>query len=250
MKAILTYHSIDGSGSVISLAPDVFRRQMEWLARSQVRTLTLGDLGTAPEDEDAVALTFDDGFVNFDRTVAPIISDLGLPATLFVVTNRVGLDNRWNGVSDGRVPALPLLDWTALGRLVEDGVALGSHTRSHPDLRSLSGDRLADELAESSAVIAREVGAEPEAIAYPYGGWDERVTAGAREYYRMGLTTGLRAIDPGDDPICLPRLDMYYFREPDQLEAWGTGWFGRHLWIRRQARSLRARVSGMAVGAR
>ena len=37
MKAILTYHSIDESGSVISIPEATFRRHVAWLAAGRVR---------------------------------------------------------------------------------------------------------------------------------------------------------------------------------------------------------------------
>ena len=40
-SAILTYHSIDDSGSVISTPPSLFRRQMEFLAASGIRVTPL-----------------------------------------------------------------------------------------------------------------------------------------------------------------------------------------------------------------
>ena len=40
MRAILTYHSIDESGSPISVDPDAFRRHVRWLASGRVRVTT------------------------------------------------------------------------------------------------------------------------------------------------------------------------------------------------------------------
>jgi len=65
MRAILTYHSIDESGSVISVSESVFRGHVTWLARSAVRVVSIDTLMHLPADANAVALTFDDGFVNF-----------------------------------------------------------------------------------------------------------------------------------------------------------------------------------------
>ena len=54
MRAILTYHSIDESGSVISISETVFRDQITWLARSNVRVVTLDTLMRMHSDADAV----------------------------------------------------------------------------------------------------------------------------------------------------------------------------------------------------
>ena len=44
MRAILTWHSLDRSGSPISVPPEEFRRQVEWLTASGVRAVTVGKL--------------------------------------------------------------------------------------------------------------------------------------------------------------------------------------------------------------
>ncbi len=239
MRAILTYHSIDDSGSPISVSPAIFGAQIRWLAEGPVRVLSLEDLvGVSPE-EDAVALTFDDGFVNFETVAAPLLGQYGLPATLFVVVNYVGKNNLWNGKKGPGIPVLPLLDWAALGRCIDSGVAIGCHTLNHPNLCQLPGNSVRKELVDSAAVIARETGRSPRSVAYPYGAHTPEVARMARETYRLGVTTDLRPVDSDDDPLRLPRLDMYYFRAHGRLESWGTRRFDGRLWLRRQARRLR-----------
>jgi peptidoglycan/xylan/chitin deacetylase (PgdA/CDA1 family) len=110
MRAILTYHSIDESGSAISISESVFRGHVSWLARGGVRVVSLDALMRLPADANAVALTFDDGFVNFGDIAAPLLADHGLPSTLFVVSDAVGKTNRWPGRADRGIPELPLLN--------------------------------------------------------------------------------------------------------------------------------------------
>jgi peptidoglycan/xylan/chitin deacetylase (PgdA/CDA1 family) len=239
MRAILTYHSIDDSGSPISVSPGVFQAQVQWLAEGPVRVLSLEDLISASPEDDAVALTFDDGFVNFGTVAAPLLEENGLPATLFVVANYVGKDNQWNGKKGPGIPVLPLLDWAALGRCAESGVDIGGHTLNHPNLCQLSVERIRQELADAATTIAREIGTSPHAVAYPYGAHTPEISSMAEESYRLGVTTELRSIDIEDDPLCLPRLDMYYYRSRGQLESWGSRRFDQRLWIRRQARKIR-----------
>ena len=45
---ILTYHSIDSSGSVISTAPNIFRRQMRYLSESGYNAMTLRETVSGP----------------------------------------------------------------------------------------------------------------------------------------------------------------------------------------------------------
>src|SRR5581483_6893264 len=80
MRAILTYHSIDESGSVISVGRETFAAQAAWLASGRVRVTTVDELLALPPDADAVALTFDDGFQNFADTAVPVLERHGLRA--------------------------------------------------------------------------------------------------------------------------------------------------------------------------
>ena len=65
MKAILTYHSVDASGSVISIDPEAFDGHIRWLASHRTAVVPLSELLALRDDTDAVAITFDDAFTNF-----------------------------------------------------------------------------------------------------------------------------------------------------------------------------------------
>src|SRR5439155_21194204 len=109
---ILTYHSIDDSGSPISIRPDAFRDQMAslrdggWRALQPLELLQGHVRGGWPER--TLAITFDDGFVNFAEHAAPVLATYGFPAILFVVAGHVGGHNDWPA-QPRWVPPLPLL---------------------------------------------------------------------------------------------------------------------------------------------
>jgi peptidoglycan/xylan/chitin deacetylase (PgdA/CDA1 family) len=245
MRAILTYHSIDESGSVISISEKVFRDQIAWLAHSDVRVASLESLMRMRPDANAVALTFDDGFVNFGDIAAPLLADYGFPSTLFVVADAAGRTNRWSGRSDRGVPELPLLNWQSLGRLREQGVDLGAHTRTHPDLSRLTGDRLCDEIVGSADRIRGEVGHVPTAFAYPFGAVSDAAVALVAARFTWGCTTEMRSVSASEARALLPRIDMFYLREAGQLERWGTARFRYHLKLRAGARLVRRRLRAL-----
>jgi peptidoglycan/xylan/chitin deacetylase (PgdA/CDA1 family) len=242
MRAILTYHSIDDSGSPVSLDVGAFRRHVEWLDRGSVRVLSLDNLLAEPESGNAVALTFDDAFVNFADRAAPLLLERGWPVTVFVVTGHVGGVNDWDGRAAPGIPTLPLLGWDALGRLAAAGVTIGSHTRTHPRLPTLAPTQLEDELGESAARIARELGVAPKWFAYPYGDASDGVVAQAGGHYHGAVTTEHRPVGPDETALRLPRLDAWYFRGPAGLAGWGSAAFRLAVWARRQARGARAAV--------
>src|SRR5437763_8996597 len=72
MRAILTFHSIDDSGSVLSYSPNTFDKLLLALQRSAIPLLDLGTL-LRPETKTGVALTFDDGMRSIFTEALPIL---------------------------------------------------------------------------------------------------------------------------------------------------------------------------------
>lgn len=243
LRAVLTYHSLDDSGSPISVAPSAFAAHVQWLASSAVRVLPLVDLWhevqSGADLGDAVSITFDDGFANFGEHGAPVLRTFGLPSTVFVVSGRVGRDNAWQGTGDPGIPTLPLLGWAALGTLDECGVSVGAHTRSHPRLDLLTPQHAEDEILTGASDIERELGVAPSSFAYPYGAVSDAATACVGRVFETGVTTELRALTSSDQAARLPRLDAYYLRGESDLRHWGSARFRTYLRVRAAARAAR-----------
>lgn len=243
LRAVLTYHSIDDSGSPISVAREAFARHVRWLASGRVRVLPVEELLDSGEGEDAVAITFDDGFENVASEAAPLLVEHGLAATVFVVTDHVGGTNAWGGHAEPGVPTLRLLGWAGLERLTASGLAIGAHTRRHPDLTRLGVAALEDEIHGGADHLRAQLGVPPRSFAYPYGRANPAVVRSVSARFRAACTTDLRLVSAADDPWRLPRLDMYYFQRPGQIDAWGTAPFMRRLQFKRGVRRLRSLLS-------
>jgi peptidoglycan/xylan/chitin deacetylase (PgdA/CDA1 family) len=99
---ILAYHRImpvpdpatyDFDLELISTTPERFREQMR-LLKQRFQPVRLSDVAAAleagdPLPPDAVAVTFDDGYDDNYRIAAPILAELGIPATFFVSTGHI-----------------------------------------------------------------------------------------------------------------------------------------------------------------
>jgi peptidoglycan/xylan/chitin deacetylase (PgdA/CDA1 family) len=239
VRGILTYHSIDGSGSPVSVPPEAFDRHVTHLASAGIRVASVAEILAGGTDGDAVAITFDDAFANFASEAWPRLADHGFPVTLFVATARVGATNAWGGRDQPGIPTLPLLDWDALGRLADAGVSLQAHSRSHVDLRRVSDAQLEDEVAGAIAEITARTGARVTGYAYPYGAYDPRVVAGVARAAEWACTTRFGPLHPADGVHELPRLDAYYFRGPAGLVSWGTARFRARIRLVRARRWIR-----------
>lgn len=242
MRAVLMYHSIDGSGSPISIDAASFERHIAWMTSGAVRVLPLERLLDDEKPGHAVALTFDDAFQNFATDAWPRLRAHGLPATLYVVTDRVGTTNRWGGASSSSVPELPLADWATLGRLAEEGCDIGSHSRTHAHLSRLDEPALESEIVAAADELERRIGKRPSSFAYPYGDFGGSASTIVRRHHAIACTTVHDFLHGIIEPHLLPRIETFYFRGPDGLSSFGTKAFANSVKRRRFLRRLRVGV--------
>jgi len=243
LDAIFTFHSIDVGGSVLSYAPDDLRRLAEGLLAEGVRLVPLDEiLHPAPDGPPRAALTFDDGFRSVHSRALPVLAELGAPATVYVVSGWVGRDNRWPG--QGKVPRFELMSWSELAELRDAGFAIGCHTANHVRLDRLAEAEWRCELEDSRAALADELGTEVRHFAYPCGIYDGRALQRVSELYDTAVTTEMRFLPEPREAHRLPRIDVYYLRDPARrLPVFGAR-TRRYLAARAFLRNLRALFTG------
>ena len=240
---IITYHSIDTSGSVISTAPEVFRRQMTFLSDGGFRTLTLAKLAGCINDrtlppERSVVLTFDDGFRNFYTEAFPVLSEYDFDATVFLVTGYCGTRNDWPGNS-AAIPRSDLLSWNDVRELAKHGIEFGSHTETHPDLTYLTEARIASEMVESKSRIENEVGREVTTFAYPFGKLNAAAKQLASANFEAACSTDLGKVTARCDRYSLCRLDAYYLSNQRLFEGHESSVFDNYIRVRKAMRAVK-----------
>ena len=249
---ILTYHSIDTSGSVISTSPAVFRRQMRSLKEAGFRTIALSELidiiaANRQLPERTAVLTFDDGFHNFLTEAFPCLDENGFTATVFAVTECCGKYNDWSG-NPPDLPRSELLGWPDIKELSASGIEFGSHTATHPNLTKIDGDEAVAELARSKETIEDALGKTVRTFAYPYGAFDQGTKDLASRYFDGGCTTHLGKVSAGDDLMTLARLDTYYLSKPAVFERLSTTSFDLYIGMRERLRQVKAIASQSSYG--
>ena len=235
-STILTYHSIDESGSVISTDPTLFRRQMEWMAGAGTRVVPLEQV---PDTPGSLAITFDDGYQNFVEIAVPILAEFRLPATVFVVTAYCGKANSW-GTRGMKMPELALMDWEAIRDLPAELVSLGAHGETHRNLAKIAGSELEAEIHGCRSEIEDRTGRPVHAFAYPYGSSSAAARRVAREAYSLACGTALARVGCDADRFDLSRLDAYYLRDFGRFREVLSGGGGSYIRARRWLRAARA----------
>ena len=242
---ILTFHSLDDSGSVVSMAPARFRQQIGALAARGWHTCSVDDIlawrraaATAPDR--TLAITFDDGYRSLHDVALPVLRDHGFSATVFVIPGRCGRDNRWPGQPDA-IPTLQMLDWDQVAALQETGWRIGAHGMTHRPLTALTPAEAAREITDSQRTLERRGCREVTLFAFPFGFGSPALRDLVEARFAGACGTTLDWVTEESDPYELPRLDAYYLRRwnaPDLLETMA----GRvYVGLRRQGRRLRAR---------
>ena len=177
---ILCYHAVSESWNApLSVTPDALRHQLGRLVSLGWRGTTFTDALSAPHRR-TLAVTFDDAFDSVGTLGAPILADLGLPATVFVATDWVDRALGWPEVAHWaqteHADELRSMSWDSLRGLSHSGWEIGSHTCSHPHLAGLELEAIESELRRSRSACVRQ-GLTCRSIAYPFGDADGRVRA-------------------------------------------------------------------------
>lgn len=214
---ILMYHYIrtvtdptDTIGINLSVKPELFARQMRYLADNGYTTLTMSDVyailaGQQPLPPKPIALTFDDGYRDFYTSAWPVLRQYNFKATSYVVS----------GFVDGE----PYMTWAMLKELDASGqVEIGVHSQSHGDLSAQSQARRWQEIAGSKATIEQGIGHRVTAFCYPAGKYDAGVIELVRKAgYLTATTVKFGSKQSLNWAYELPRVRV---NGPDSLDAW------------------------------
>lgn len=243
--AVLTYHAFGAARSVTTTDPGWFVETLDALKAAGFRGVDLGDWVARgrPDEPDGFALAFDDGLASV-LNVADAVTSRGLPATVFVPTDRVGRDNDWPG-QPSFVSRERLLDWSELRSLAASGFRVGSHGRTHARLDRLNDVGLAAELHGSCNAIEQRLGVPCPLLAYPYGADSGRVRVAAAVAYRAAFGTRLDYASASQNAFSLSRLDAFYLASRPSLDRLTSGRWGPTLRLRRAGRSVRRAVAGL-----
>lgn len=215
--AILMYHLVDHptarGESRLCCSPSQFCQQMAWLHASGKAIVPLTDVVVTARGEgrvpaNAVAVTFDDGYAGFYEYALPVLREFAIPATMFAVAGRVGGHNDWK--ADNNLPLRSLMSAQQLRELPDLGIAVGSHSMTHPRLPELDDGALEEELTGSRKRLEDLLGRPVSHLAYPYGHYDPRVIESARRAGYLGACSTRSGFNvTGVDPFSLHRIDVY-----------------------------------------
>lgn len=203
---ILLYHHVsEDTPSSTSVSPDTFNEHMTYLAENY-NVLPLKDIVTALQNkqslpENAIAVTFDDGFNNIYQNGHPILAKLNLPYTVFINPDLVGKVNYH-------------LSWEAMRAMTKQGASFANHNLRHEHLLSrLTNEsdeawlarRLSD-IQQAEKLLEDNLNVQDKFLAYPYGEYSPELQTQLTQLGYVSFAQHSGAIASFSDFSALPRF--------------------------------------------
>lgn len=225
---VLMYHHINPhKGDMVTITPEVFEGQMEYLHKAGCMTLKIHDLiayinGGLTLTQKAVIVTFDDGWLDNYMYAFPILKKYKINATVFLITNRV--ENASQNAT--KIPSfIPtheesksliekgeahkvVLNWELIKEMSNSGlIEFYSHTKSHAKCNCLSEKELTEELKEAREMIEIRLGSPCSYFCWPYGKYNSLAANVAKKTGHKALfTINHGVVKAGSDPFAINRI--------------------------------------------
>ena len=187
---ILMYHHIrnhndpkDTIGTNLSVPPENFKAQIDYLKSSGYTTITFSDFLAFPAKklpDKPIILTFDDGYNDaFGSAYLPLKQN-GQVGVFYIISGFIG-----------RPEHLTVLQ---VGEMSTGGMEIGSHTIDHPDLTKINPDKFNKELIDSKVALEAITGKPVTSFCYPAGQNNASVDAAVKNAGYLSATTTYMAI--------------------------------------------------------
>lgn len=192
---VLLYHNIGpfqpGTNPSVTISFEKFEAHIRWLKKHDYVGILPSDWlswlrGVKRLPHKSVMIAFDDAYASLDEYALPLLEKYGFPSVVFVVTSWVGETNRWSNRKYDLT--LPCMTQDQIRKWAARGIEFGSHTRTHPDLRTLRNDDIASEMEGSANDLARLLGSRVRSFAYPFGDYSEAAKQQAQRTFDLAFT--------------------------------------------------------------
>ena len=154
-----------------------------------------------------VCVTFDDGYRDNLLAAAPVLSEFGIPATIYLPSR----------IIDGELPfhwyedPPPALSWAEVGELLHGGlIDVQSHTLTHPLLPQVDAARSREEIVDSKRAIEQHVPYELTSFCYPAGLYGPREVEFVREAGYAAAVTTNPGVNAGQGDLLQLRRTLIY----------------------------------------
>jgi peptidoglycan/xylan/chitin deacetylase (PgdA/CDA1 family) len=180
---------------------------------------SLAEYTPVPYNRGIVSVNFDDGWTNQYLNANPVLKQLGIMATYFIISGEL------NDTPD-------YMTSTQVKDLYANGNEIGSHTVTHPDLTTLSASQMQSEMANSQTTLQNLIGAPVTDFAYPYGAYNANTISVGKQYYasQRSVNGGLNTKDSLDvTQLKIEEVDSDISQA--QVQGWINAAVAQHAWL-------------------
>lgn len=200
---ILMYHHIriynnseDKIGTNLSVSPENFKSQIDYLKSNGYTTISFSDLLNYPSKklpDKPVIITFDDGYNDAYTNAFSLLKQNGQIGVFYVISGFLGRPD--------------FMTASQVKELSDNNMEIGSHTVDHPSLITLSPTKLSSELIESKNSLEAIISKPVTSFCYPSGKNNTTVDDAVKTAGYLSATTTYSAIsNTSEDKYILPRL--------------------------------------------
>ena len=176
---VLMYHCISDNVwgyESLFVSPGDFREQMQYLLDHGYTPILFSDLDHLEDFEKPVLITVDDGYKDNYTDMLPILRELNIPVSVFMIASFIGNEYYVNEEQ--------------MREMCDSGlVEFQSHTYEHLHLSDHGPEEQEQTMIQSQLAIARATGRVPYVISYPQGMFDQNTETLAAKYYSLGCRT-------------------------------------------------------------
>lgn len=214
---VLTYHHISLKPvSGITIKPQRFEADLKMLKDGGFNVISMRKLidvvqGREKAPDNAVVITFDDGYESFYKYAYPLLKKFNMPATSFVITSwteSYSPDNReLNSLSPDQIREMyksGIVDIQSHSHNGHDYIikdekggkgGLLSYRAYNPDTGQYESEesytkRVAEDLSKSISIIKNYIGVEPDTLCFPFGHYNKKlIELGKQAGFKYFVTT-------------------------------------------------------------
>lgn len=204
---ILMYHYIrtvtdpnDTLGADLSVSAENFSLQMDYLAANNYQTISLqelrdgfGDSYKIEAGKKPIVITFDDGYDDAYTQAFPILKNHGMIGIFYIISGQIGQSERMTN--------------DQIIELDKAGMVIGSHSKNHLDISTISQTQLNSQLLDSKNTLESLLGHPVLDFCYPAGKYNANdIVALKNDGYLSATTTKSGISNTSSDLYELPRI--------------------------------------------
>lgn len=240
---ILMYHKVPDqelqSKHRIFVTKENFRNHLSFFKSKGFQTLTFKDFLAFWDLQKPMSLfpkkplflTFDDGYKDNLTNVQPLLKEMQMKATIFLLAEHSITQNTWDA-DTGETPS-ELMTFEEKKRLDQDCFEIGSHGFHHLHLTE-HRDKALQEMSSSKKQLETDFNSTVISFAYPFGSTDlDLAEMCFQAGYRFAVNTDQGGLHLGDNPQFLFRVNIFPEENRWSLRKKTSPWYRNYFFKKR-----------------